>query len=103
MLTSLPIFGINIIENVSFEYLMILLAFVIGLYALYHGYRKHHHNLTPLLVFSVGMVMLFLKQVLHAWQLWFLVPAVVAIVSAHYVNFRLCRSAGHCHSDDCDH
>jgi len=103
MLTSLPIFGINIIENVSFEYLMILLAFVVGLYALYHGYRKHHHNLVPLLVFSLGMVLLLLKQVFHAWQLWFLVPAVVAIVSAHYVNFRLCRSAGHCHSDDCNH
>lgn len=103
MLTSLPIFGINIIENVSFEYLMIMLAFAIGLYALYHGYRKHHHNLAPLLVFSIGMVMLFLKQAFHEWQLWFLVPAVVAIVYAHYVNFRLCRSAGHCHSDDCNH
>jgi hypothetical protein len=103
MLTSLPIFGINIIDNVSFEYLMILLAFVIGVYALYHGYRKHHHNPAPLLVFCIGMILLFLKQVLHTWQLWFLVPAVVTIVSAHYVNFRLCRSAGHCHSDDCDH
>lgn len=103
MLQSLPIFGINIIENVSFEYLMILIAFGIGSYALIHGYRKHHHNLFPMVIFSIGIVLLLFKMAWHELQFWFLVPAVISIVFAHYLNYRLCRKANHCHKNDCEH
>ncbi len=37
-LSSLSLFGINIINNLLFEAGMILLAFGIGGYSLYHGY-----------------------------------------------------------------
>lgn len=103
LLSSLPIFGINIIENVAFEYGMIVLAAAIGAYALYHGYRKHHHQLLPLLVFMAGIVLLLLKQAMHHLQLWFLVPAVMAIVWAHYRNFQLYRQGHHQHSSTCRH
>ena len=93
LLSSLPVFGINIIDNVSFEYFMIFLAFAIGFYALYHGYRKHHHNNAPLIIFTTGILLLFAKQVWHAWQVWLLVPAVMCIVSAHYINYRRCKKA----------
>ena len=93
--TSLPIFGINIIHNSLFEYAMILLAFFIGLHALSHGYRKHHHSKAPLFAFSIGMLLLFAKQIWHGWEIWFLIPAVIGIVAAHYLNYRLYRLA-HC-------
>jgi hypothetical protein len=44
LLSSLPLFGINIINNTSFEYIMIFIALCIGLYSLWHGYKKHHHS-----------------------------------------------------------
>lgn len=97
LLTSLPVFGTNIIDNAAFEYLMILLALVVGYRSLRHGYRKHHHNLMPLVVFSIGAVLLMLKQLFHDQQLWFLVPAVLAIVIAHAHNYRMCRKAGCSH------
>ena len=103
LLTSLPVFGIDIIDNVSFEYLMIVLACIIGAYALSHGYRKHHHQLTPILIFGLGILFLLAKQSWHHLQLWFLLPAVIFIVAAHYLNYRLCRKANHCHKNDCDH
>lgn len=103
VLTSLPVFGINIIHNLSFEYVMISLAFVIGIYALYHGYRKHHHNIYPILIFMLGILFLVGKQSWHYYQLWFLIPAVIFIVAAHFLNYRLCRKANHCHGNDCDH
>jgi hypothetical protein len=103
LLTSLPVFGIDIIDNLSFEYLMIGLACGIGLYALYHGYRKHHHNISPLLIFVLGILFLIGKQSWHELQLWFLVPAVIFIVAAHFLNYRLCRKANHCHKSDCEH
>ena len=81
VMTSLPVFGVNIIENVGFEYLMILLAAGIGSYSLYHGYKKHHHSFLPLLVFAGGIVLLFVKQRFHDFEYWLLPIAVVMIIS----------------------
>ena len=64
-LASLPLFGVNIIENQAFEIGMIGLAFVVGIYALWHGYRWHHHKILPILLFSIGIASLMLKQLFH--------------------------------------
>lgn len=103
VLSSFPIFGIELIDNTGFEYFMIALAFVVGTYSLYHGYRKHHHRLIPFMLFSVGILLLFAKQLWHSWQIPFLIPAVVFIVAAHYLNFKFCRAHNHAHQEDCNH
>lgn len=103
VMTSLPILGINIIHNHAFEYGMIFLAMAIGSYSLYHGYKKHHHQLLPLVIFIIGVLFLFAKQRWHDHEMWLLIPAVLAIVSAHYVNYLYCKKANHCHADDCNH
>lgn len=103
VMSSLPILGINIINNFWFEIFMIVLAMGIGLHSLTHGFKKHHHRALPIIVFVIGISLLLVKQVLHQYQIWFLVPAVVLIVSAHFINYRQCRIADHCHNDDCKH
>ena len=100
VITSLPLFGVNIIENIAFEYSMIILAFCIGAYSLYHGHKKHHHQWLPMVLFSVGIACLFAKQIWHNWQLYFLIPAVVFVVLAHFVNYRYCRVHDHAHKED---
>jgi len=102
-LTSLPIFGANIIDNTIFEAGMILLALGIGSYSLYHGFKKHHHNLLPLILFFSGFIFLVLKQFFISYETWLLIPAVILIVTAHFFNFRYCRIHNHAHSEDCDH
>jgi hypothetical protein len=103
VMSSLPILGINIINNFWFEIFMIVLAMVIGLHSLTHGFKKHHHRLLPIIVFVIGISLLLVKQILHQYQIWFLVPAVILIVAAHYINYRQCRIADHCHVEDCKH
>ena len=103
LLSSLPFLGVDIIQNDFFEYGMIVLTFAIGTYALSHGYRMHHHRPLPLIIFTVGILFLIAKQVWHSDHIWFLVPAVTAIVSAHYLNFRYCRQHDHEHAEDCRH
>ena len=103
ILSTLPIFGINIIDNVAFECFMIFLALAIGSYSFWHGYRKHHHSIVPLLIFSFGILLLFAKQLWHDYQFWLLPFAVILIVTAHLVNYRSCRVHNHAHSDDCNH
>ena len=102
-LTSLPLFGINIIHNRLFEAGMIILAFFIGSYSLYHGFKRHHHHLLPLAIFSIGFIFLVLKQFFAVYETWLLLPAVLFIISAHFLNYYLCRKANHCHASDCDH
>ena len=103
LLTSLPLFGINIIHHLGFELGMIALALVIGSYSMYHGYKKHHHRLTPWLLFLLGGGFLILKQLFPDYQLLLLVPAVALIINAHLLNVRSCRSHNHAHADDCRH
>ncbi len=96
VLTSLPLFGINIINNSLFEWTMIGIAFVVGCYALSHGYKRHHQNLKPLLVFTAGFTFLILKQVFYTHEFLFLVPAVCLILYAHFLNFRYCGQSHTC-------
>jgi hypothetical protein len=103
VMTSLPILGINIINNYWFEFFMIILALLIGIYSLSHGFKKHHHKKLPMMIFCAGIAMMFLKQVFHTSQIWFLIPGMLLIITAHYVNYRDCRKAAHCHTEDCNH
>jgi hypothetical protein len=102
-LTSLPLFGINIIHNITFEIGMILLALAVGSYALVHGYKKHHHSLLPLALFFTGFLLLVLKQFFIHVETWLLIPAVMLIVTAHLINYKSCRVHNHAHADDCNH
>lgn len=91
LLTALPVFGIDIIHNLFFEWGMIALAFVVGSYSLFHGYIKHHRSFSPVIIFSIGFVFLILKQVFHEREIPLLIVAVAFIISAHYYNYRLCH------------
>lgn len=102
-LTSLPLFGINIIHNTFFEVFMILLALGIGSYSLYHGYKKHHHSLVPISLFFAGFIFLVLKQFFLQYEVWLLIPGVLLIITSHILNYKSCRVHDHAHADDCDH
>jgi len=103
LLTSLPLFGVNIIHHLGFELAMIALALLIGSYSMYHGYRKHHHRFLPWTLFLLGGGFLILKQVFPTYQYWLLAPAVCLIIYSHLLNVRSCRAHNHAHADDCRH
>ncbi len=93
LMSTLPVFGVNIIHNLVFEWGMIALAFVVGSYSLFHGYIKHHRSPVPVLIFSSGFICLVLKQFFVQYEIPFLLIAVVLIISAHYYNYRLCHKS----------
>jgi hypothetical protein len=102
-LGSLPVFGIELIENPPFEIGMVVLAFGIGMYSLYHGWKKHHHSLTPMIVFFFGFIFLVLKLFFVEYETWLLIPAVGGIIAGHVMNYKSCRIHNHAHADDCNH
>ncbi len=86
----LPLFGVNIVHNLFFEWGMILLAFVVGIYSLVHGYIIHHRSFKPIYIFIIGFSFLVLKQFFIDFQFWLLGIAVLFIISAHFINYRYC-------------
>ena len=102
-ISTLPLFGINILDNIYFEVGMILVAFLIGGFTLWHGYKKHHHKLFPLFLFVAGMFLLTIKHFFSANVIWLIIPSSILIIFAYYLNWRFCRQAKHCHSTDCTH
>ncbi len=84
----------NLVHSALFEYGMIGLAFLIGTWALWHGFSRHHHRILPWLLFLGGMILLISKQLWHGYELRLLPFAVGFIISAHIVNYRPSRRAG---------
>ena len=91
LMGSFPVFGVNIIHNLAFEWSMIVIAFVVGSYSLFHGYIKHHRSLVPVLIFGIGFIFLVLKQFFAQYEISLLIIAVIFIISAHFYNYRLCH------------
>ena len=87
----LPLLGLGFIRHPLFEYGMIGLAFAIGTGALWHGFTRHHHRLTPWLLFVGGMILLIAKEIWGRYELVFLPFAVTSIISAHVVNYRFSK------------
>src|SRR6185436_14342964 len=85
-ITALPLFGIDFLDNIYFETGMILVAFIIGTLTLSHGYRKHHHKFSPLLLFIPGIALLAIKHFFIAYIFWLIIPSSVLIISAYYLN-----------------
>jgi hypothetical protein len=94
-LTTLPLFGFEILHNPWFEAGMIGLAFAIGVGSLYHGYKKHHRRNTPVILFTAGFIFLVLKEVFENYHVALLIPAVGLIVGAHYLNLRYTAKCAH--------
>ncbi len=75
---------------------MIFLAFAIGSYSLWHGYKKHHHSLMPWALFAAGIILLIAKQVWHHYQFWILPFAVIFIIAAHLAELPFLQGAQSC-------
>lgn len=103
LISSLPLLGISIFNNIFFELGMILVAFFIGSISLWHGYRRHHHRPVAFIFFTAGMILLVINQFNHEIGLVIIIPASLLIITAYYLNWRFCRIAKHCHATDCNH
>ena len=90
ILPALSLFGISIVHNILFEWMMIAIAFFVGIYALYHGFKKHHHQYQPIIIFLVGFCFLVAKQFFYNQEILLLCIAVVLIIYAHYSNYKKC-------------
>jgi len=101
--SAIPLLGINVLHNWTFELGMIFLSFLIGAYSLYHGYKKHHHSYKPIILFTIGIIIMLSRMVFRNIEVVLLFPAATLIILAHINNHMRCRVHNHAHEDDCNH
>jgi len=87
LLSSLPVAGINLLENFWIEAGMVCIAFTVGVIAFYQGCFKKHKNKKPLLLFVIGFSFLLVNLIKDSNLL--VLGASLLIVSAHFWNYRL--------------
>lgn len=90
--THLSLLGVNLIHNNVFEYLMIFMSLLIGVYSIWHGYKTHHNKKFPFILLAIGFIFLLLKQEWHNYKNWLLIIAVLFITTAHYLNYKYCHA-----------
>lgn len=105
LISSLPLLGVSFVHNRWVEIILLAAAFIIGISTLWHGFKKHHHKYTSLVLFTIGIGLFVVHQFvdLGSFGIVLVLVGITAIISAHFLNHRACRLANHCHTSDCNH
>ncbi|MGB1248404.1 MAG: MerC domain-containing protein [Chitinophagales bacterium] len=69
LIVLLPVFNMAFEINHWVEISLLGSTLFLGLYSLYHGYKLHHKDIRPIVIFLVGMgIAFFMHLVLHSHQ-----------------------------------
>lgn len=95
LITTLPLWGLNFLADSWVEITMICLSLMIGIWSLASSYPKHR-KLSPVLVLTIGFVMIGSGHYLFHELEAILIPlGGLTIASAHLINWKYSRSCAH--------
>jgi hypothetical protein len=103
VIAMLPLLGASYWAAPWLENSVVLLAMVLGLTSLLHGF-SHHRQFRALGLLLGGLVLLVAGRwvIGHASQTWetgFVVAGGISIAGAHLINRRLCQTCDTCHHE----
>lgn len=100
----LTFYGFQFIANPFIEFLFISTSILIGIYTFRHGYFNHHKKLYPFIIFTTGLVIIFIGHFYfhehnydssdyHSHLIFFLISPIGAILVGigHFLNRKLSR------------
>ena len=90
VITSLPLFGLGFLANPWVEWSMIILALIIGIYAVGLSYFRTHHKILPVLLLVAGFLIIIAGHVFITGRREALVVPIggLLIATAHFFNYR---------------
>lgn len=100
LISMLPLIGIGFFADESFEFFMISSTLVIAFFAILSGFLKNHKRLYPFYPLGTGIIFYLNKDLLgEEFEPYILVIGAVFVITAHLINYRLCKSCPVCISE----
>lgn len=98
--TTLPFFGIEILENPYLEAITLLVSMLAGGWAIWRGYSRLHHKLSLLVCFLAGLFLLIAGNFCSSLLLetGFKITGAALIITAHIRNWRSCNNCSISHT-----
>lgn len=98
LFTTLPLFGIEILENIWLELLTIAVSMAVGGWALWKGYRHTHGRAVVLAWFAAGMLLMIAGNFTGGgpWEMAAKLAGAVLIITAHIRNWKWSRNCNVC-------
>jgi len=89
LISALPFLGLGFLENPWIEYSIILTSLFLALFALSHGFLRHHKKILPILIVSFGFLLISFGLIWSPESLEFIITPLGAVLVgiAHYVNW----------------
>jgi hypothetical protein len=85
--------SLGFLFNPLFEFTFILISMAIAALSIIPSYLKHHHNLFPLIMMLMGLVLLGLSRIIfleeHVMEIVLTVMGACLIAISHIVNWKL--------------
>ncbi|MBX2921898.1 MAG: MerC domain-containing protein [Chitinophagaceae bacterium] len=105
LVTTLPLLGMEMLENPAIETATLIISMLAGIAALYTGgYKSHHRRLWPMGVFVAGMIAMIAGNIAGfnriASEAICKTAGIVCILTAHTANWVYRRR---CCTHDSDH
>ena len=95
LISALPFLGLGFLESPSIEYCIILLSLFLAIFALAHGYLRHHRNKLPILIVSLGFSIIAFGLLWGPKEVEFIITPIGAslVGVAHYINWRYIKKS----------
>jgi cation transport ATPase len=98
--TTLPLFGIEIMENKWLELVTIFTSLLIGGWAVVNGYLKFHKNKNVVLLFVVGIIVMLVSNFVEIVWIEIISKCIAAscLITAHTLNWKKCKHCSVCNN-----
>lgn len=100
-LTILPLWGVEVIEDIYIELGTIVVSAAAGGLAIWRGYKKHHQQLFIPLLFVSGLVLRIPANFIGTERSEMILKASggLLVIIAHMLNWRTCRRCSVCENE----
>lgn len=101
LLPVLPLLGVSIFADDSFERAFLIGTLALGAVALFSGFHRYHRKLYPFYSLALGGVIYWHKDALgETWEPLVITIGAILVMAAHWMNIRLCNSCQGCEGDE---
>ncbi|MFT5757975.1 MAG: hypothetical protein ACI9LM_002712 [Alteromonadaceae bacterium] len=102
LLPTLPLLGLSFLADHAWEHVFLAITAILGSFALYSGYKRYHQQRYPFYLLAAGIIIYWIKHDFsESIQPIFIFIGASLIVSAHFINLKLCNNKKRNRQNNC--